>query len=296
MGLKILSCFDGISCGQQALKRIGKHYDMYYASEIHQPSIDVTQYRFPNTIQVGDIKNIDAEKFKDVNVIIGGSPCQGFSMAGKRKGMVTVEHLEITTLEQYMELKNDGFQFDGQSYLFWEFIRLIKEIKPKYFFLENVRTKKKWMDIISESIGVEPIRFNSSLVSAQFRERYYWTNIPIKPVVDKQILLKHIIPGAVGCGYRGRRNRQNPFDKKYYKIFTVNKKGKANCIVTNSGNTNLYMVDGEVHKMTPEHAERLQTIDVGYTNISGISNSNRYKMIGNAWTVDVITEFFKNLI
>ena len=178
--MKVLSLFDGMSCGQLALNRLGIKVDTYYASEIDKYAMQVTQANFPETIQVGDVCNLDPNDFKDVDLMLAGSPCQGFSFAGK-------------------QLAFD----DPRSALFFEFIRLLKEIKPKYFLLENVKMKKEYLQVISEQVsacyleipfGIEPIFINSSLVSAQNRQRYYWTNIPnITQPEERGIVLRDIL-------------------------------------------------------------------------------------------------------
>ena len=178
--MKVLSLFDGMSCGQIALNRLGIKVDKYYASEIDKYAIKVTQANFPETIQIGDVCDIKAEDYQDVDLIMAGSPCQGFSFAGK-------------------QLAFD----DPRSALFFEFIRLLKEIKPKYFLLENVKMKKEYLQVISEQVsacyleipfGIEPIFINSSLVSAQNRQRYYWTNIPnITQPEERGIVLRDIL-------------------------------------------------------------------------------------------------------
>ena len=152
--INVLSLFDGMSCGQIALNKAGIEYGNYFASEIEQAPIKVTQHNYPNTIQLGsviDVKGVDLPK---IDLMFGGSPCQSFSNAGKGEG------------------------FDGKSGLFWEYVRILKEVNPTYFLLENVKMKKEWKDIISKELGVEPIEINSSLLSAQNRPRLYWTNIP----------------------------------------------------------------------------------------------------------------------
>jgi len=169
-----------MSCGQIALDQLGIPVDTYYASEIDKYAIQVTQANYPNTVQVGDVTNLDPKDFADVDLIMGGSPCQGFSFAGK-------------------QLAFD----DPRSALFFEFIRLLKNIKPKYFLLENVRMKKDFLDIISQEVskcypeitfGITPLLINSSLVSAQSRQRYYWTNIPnIQQPKDRGIVLRDIL-------------------------------------------------------------------------------------------------------
>ena len=170
-GLKVFSAFDGISCGQLAFQRAGIPVDTYFASEICDYSIKITKKNFPNTIEVGDIREVNCEDYKDIDIVIGGSPCQSFSFAGTMNGMTTKEKQEITTLEQYLELKEKGFEFEGYSYLFWEYVRILKGIKPKYFLLENVKMAEKWKKVITDALGVEPILINSELVSAQSRER-----------------------------------------------------------------------------------------------------------------------------
>ena len=178
--MKVLSLFDGMSCGQIALDQLGIPVEKYYASEIDKYAIKVTQANYPKTVQVGDVRNLNPKLFQDVTLIQAGSPCQGFSFAGK-------------------QLAFD----DPRSALFFEFIRLLKAIKPKYFLLENVRMKKEYLQVISEQVsacypeipfGIEPIFINSSLVSAQSRQRYYWTNIPgIKQPEDRGIVLRDIL-------------------------------------------------------------------------------------------------------
>jgi DNA (cytosine-5)-methyltransferase 3A len=157
-GLNVLSLFDGMSCGQLALQRAGIKVNQYYAAEIDKYAMQVTQKNFPNTIQLGDVTKVKGSDLPKIDLIIGGSPCQGFSFAGK------------------------GLNFeDERSKLFFEFVRLINECKPKYFFLENVKMKKEHELVISQYMKVAPIEINSALVSAQNRVRLYWTNINEKP-------------------------------------------------------------------------------------------------------------------
>ena len=185
--MKVLSLFDGMSCSQIALQSLGIEVDTYYASEVDKYAIEVTQINFPNTIQVGDVTKLDPKDFADVDLIVAGSPCQGFSFAGKQLNFN-----------------------DPRSVLFFEFVRLLKAIKPKYFLLENVRMKKEYQQVISEQVSacypnhnsgkdlfgglIEPILINSSLVSAQSRQRLYWTNIPnIKQPEERGIVLRDIL-------------------------------------------------------------------------------------------------------
>ena len=215
MGINVLSLFDGMSCGQQALERAGIEVDNYFASEIDKYAMQVTMANYPDTKQLGSVVNVNGADLPKIDLLIGGSPCQSFSFAGKRKGMATKCETEILTLNHYLELKSDGYEFEGQSYLFWEFMRLLNECKPKYFLLENVEMGEKWEKVLSKAIGVNGIHINSALVSAQNRKRIYWTNIGMQPgglfgdlvsiiekPKDKGILLKDVLETEV--------------DKKYY--------------------------------------------------------------------------------
>jgi DNA-cytosine methyltransferase len=213
-GLNVLSLFDGMSCGRQALERAGIKINNYYASEIDKYAIQVTMANYPDTIQMGSVTELDGYSLPKIDMLIGGSPCTQFSFAGKRKGMSTKCETEILTLDQYLELKNEGFEFEGQSFLFWEYMRLLNEVKPKYFLLENVMMSEKWEKILTQAIGINPIMINSSLVSAQNRKRFYWTNIGAEPdgffgdlvckiqqPKDKKILLKDILEKEVDEKY-----------------------------------------------------------------------------------------------
>lgn len=216
--MNILSLFDGMSCGQIALKELGIIPEVYYASEIDKHAIAQTQLNFPNTIQLGSVVDVDVSKLEQIDLLIGGSPCQSFSFAGKRKGMATKCDIEIYTLERYLKLKEDGFEFEGQSYLFWEYMRILTDIR-KYnpdvkFLLENVEMGAKWERVLSEAIGVYGVHINSALVSAQNRKRIYWTNIrtrkdglfgelysDIHQPADRCILLRDILESEVNEKY-----------------------------------------------------------------------------------------------
>ena len=294
MTKNVLSVFDGISGLRLALKRNGIKINNYYASEIEESAIAITQARFPDTIQLGDIRNVPLD-LKNIWLISAGSPCQDLSMMGKRSGMKTAKGEDITSLEQYLRLKEKGHKFAGQSYLFWEFIRLVRHYKPKYFFLENVGRNNKWMYIISKELKVLPMVINSSLVSAQNRKRYYWTNIPDVTIPkDKKIFLSHVIPGAV-TGY-GTRGRLNKLTGKYDKYDTARIDRKANCICTKAGTTcKAKMRNGSVRKFTVTELEKLQTLPKDYTKVKGVSQTDRIKGIGNGWTIDMIAHLLKPL-
>ena len=273
--MNVLSLFDGMSCGQLALNKAGVKYNKYFASEIEPQSIAITQKNFPNTIQLGKVENIRAKDLPKIDLLIGGSPCQGFSSAGK------------------------GLNFnDPRSKLFFEFVRLLKELKPKYFLLENVRMKKEYQDIISEHLGVKPITINSNLVSAQNRIRLYWTNIEIEQPKDEQIFIEDIL--------------EKKFHKKYWltvrstdlllkkisiegapKIAIIdvyNKKVKLDrkCMTLTHPchNATRLLFNGRIRKLTPIECERLQNVPDNYTE--GIADIHRYTMIMNGWTVNVI--------
>jgi len=355
--MNVLSLFDGMSCGQQALERIGFKVDNYFASEIDKYAITVTMANYPDTKQLGSVINVDGYSLPKIDLLIGGSPCQSFSFAGKRKGMSTKDEQEILTLQHYLQLKSEGYEFEGQSYLFWEYMRLLNEVKPKYFLLENVMMGEKWERVLSKAIGVNPIEINSSLVSAQNRRRLYWTNIGMKESglfddlesiieqpKDKEILLKDVLESEVEEKYFLSEKLQSWLEKHSLKNGNEFKKkdgnDKSSCLTSSSlSKTNLstdyivhnmqkrnpnrpsiqknknaggsghlsrndgktYCLDSQqsnaieinnsrIRRLTPIECERLQTVKDNYTN--HVSNSQRYKMLGNGWTVDVIAHIF----
>ena len=259
-----LSLFDGMSCGQIALDRLGITVKNYFASEIDKYAIKVAQQNFPGTIHLGDVREIQTsgthlmDEFDcghKIDLLIGGSPCQGFSFAGK-------------------QLNFD----DPRSQLFFEYVRLLKALKPKYFLLENVKMKKESMDVISEYLGVEPVAINSNLVSAQNRYRLYWTNIPFDGLpFDKGIMLKDILEDGITD-----REKAHCIDANYFKG------GNLKSYFEKHRRQLVFSADAPDawRKLTPRECERLQTVPEGYTN--HVSNTQRYKMLGNGWTEDVI--------
>ena len=297
----ILSLFDGLGGCITSLKRSGINIEKYYSSEINENSMRIAMKNHKEIIQLGDIKDIKKSLFKEkIDIITAGSPCQGFSFAGRRNGMVDIEYNEITSLKQYLKLKSEKFEFKGQSYLFWEFIRLVKELKPKYFFLENVLMNKKWIEVISNELNVKPIRINSNTLSFQNRDRLYWTNIPnVSHPKDLGIKVGYIIPEAIaGCGTRGvDKGNKKPNGKiKWESNFTVRKDNKINCITTRKSSTSrIKFTDGSIRSLTIQEIEKGQTLPKGYTNVSGISKTSKWHAIGNGWTIDVISHLFNGL-
>ena len=346
--MNVLSLFDGMSCGRIALDRAGVQYDKYFASEIDKFAIKVATHNYPDTQQLGDVTQVRGEDLPEIGLLIGGSPCQGFSFAGK------------------------GLNFDDpRSKLFFEFVRLKNELNPRYFLLENVPMKREHQMVISKYLGVEPIVINSALVSAQNRVRYYWTNIKaeqfnlfgdmrstIGQPKDKGILLRDILDenapkrytlsekaiakclrrnwskakiepdktgtintrnnsGQLGIdagttlirtarGYfdggerktdkcptlTGNRFEQNNFLKLDVNGAPKNNQEKASCFTTgaisagNHSDMDIIQEGEKYRRLTPVEVERLQTVPDNYTAI--VSDTQRYKMLGNGWTVDVI--------
>ena len=312
-GINVLSLFDGMSCGQIALEKAGIKVNKYFASEIDKYGMIVSKANYPDTQQLGSVIDLTNEQLLSlpkIDLLMGGSPCQGFSMAGTRKGSTTKEGVEVTSLKQYLDLKKEGFEFNGQSYLFWEFVRVWKVLKPKYFFLENVRITKKWLPMFNEAMGVDPVLINSKLFSAQSRERFYWTNIPINELPkENNIVLKDIVQSVndiENLFWYDQTFTYNGKDKNIEatlhinghdilkRVCNINSKS-ATLTCCRGGNLQKKVLqDGKCRKLTPLEYERLQTVPDNYTN--HVSNSQRYNMLGNGWTVDVIAHIFKGLL
>jgi len=307
--LNVLSLFDGISCGQIALERAGIKVNKYFASEIDKHAITVAQHNYPNTIQLGDVANLDVSILPKIFLLQGGSPCQSFSFAGDQNGMSTTGGIDVTTLEHYLTLKEQGFKFKGQSYLFWEYVRVLTQLKPKYFLLENVKMKKKWQDIISGVLGIEPIEINSALVSAQNRKRLYWTNIKnVAAPQDKLITLQDIVDSnsssyeflhkeeskngvrrGTSFQYDGTGKGNN---SQNYRAYFLD--GKAGCLrYTAPHGAKILLLDGRIRKTTRIEHERLQNLPEGYTELVPLNKAKA--AIGNGWTVDVISHIFSFL-
>jgi DNA-cytosine methyltransferase len=334
--MKVLSLFDGMSCGRIALDQLDIPVEEYYASEIDKYAIEVSKANYPDIKHVGSICDLDPKDYMDVDLILAGSPCQGFSFAGK-------------------QLAFD----DPRSALFFEFIRLLKAIKPKYFLLENVKMKKDFLDIISQQVsecypeiafGIEPHLINSSLVSAQNRERYYWTNIPnITQPKERGIVLKDILetvtnditetydtpkqvgiatdinghdilkrvyspsgksptvntcqggnrePKVVMGAYRSRsvdkNNKVVAWKKtKPKQMLELRKDEKSNSLTSVLKDNALTKDKVYWRKLTPLEFERLQTVPDNYTN--HVSKTQRFKMLGNGWTVEVVKHILEGV-
>jgi len=303
--LNVLSLFDGKSCGQVSLRDLGFVIENYYASEIDKAAMLVAKYHYPNIIHVGDVRHLLGSEFSHINLVIGGSPCQSFSMMGKRNGMTTTTQVTVDTLKKYLKLKKQGFKFIGQSYLYWEYVRIYTEIKeirgdkPTYFLLENVHMSKKWENIVSNGLGVNPLRINSSRVIPQYRDRYYWTNLPGVTIPEDQCMtLDMVIPNAVtGSGVRGRKKKG---ETKYTYYRTNRKNNLANTLVTSFGSDTygtcqILLKNGKYRVLTIEEAELLQGLQRGYTDVDGVSDTSRRKMIGNGWTIGIIKHLFKSI-
>ena len=313
-GLNVLSLFDGMSSGMIALERAGIKVQNYYASEIDKHAIKVSKANYPNIIQLGDVQSIDVTSLPKIDLLIGGSPCQTLSSLG------------------------NGTGFDGKSGLFFEFVRLVKELQPKNFILENVKMKKEWEDVITFYMGVSPVELNSKYVSAQNRPRLFWTNIDVKPMEDKGVVLSDVIEKEAQEKYfltdkakiyitqkeRLKKQLVNLNGNKENKAITLLARytglnGTFLCVDCNGrldhekagtltaryakgvasfgGDSFVYDMEDitkeRIRRFTPEECEKLQTVPIGYT--SSVSDSQRYKMLGNGWTIDVIAHILRGL-
>ena len=324
-GLNVLSLFDGMSCGRIALERAGIKVNNYFASEIDKYAIQAAKQNYPNMQHIGDVTQVKANELPKIDLLIGGSPCQGFSFAGK-------------------QLNFD----DPRSKLFFEFVRLKNECNPTYFLLENVKMKKEYEDIITEYLGVKPIAINSELFSAQDRKRIYWTNINFKALpTENKLTVEDILEDEVDVKYYIEPKRsvvicENEVKKRKIAFIGSNSQGnriynihgKSVCLCGEGGGlgakTGLYalpcltpdrlekrqngrrfkpsnskfytltamdkhgiLTDNFIRKLTPIECERLQTVPDNYTKIA--SDNQRYRMLGNGWTVDVIAHIFGGL-
>ena len=304
--MNVVSLFDGISCAQIALTQLGLEDYRYFASEIDKNVIALTKHNFPDTIHVGGVENLRGDTLSSVDLVCGGSPCQSFSVGGK------------------------GKEFDDpRGKLVFEFIRIVKQCQPQYFLLENVKMSPKCADFISEQLGVKPILVNSNVVSAQSRERLYWTNISfdvntwrvkspmVKDILDEtpdpsdivsfqdviaveRRLSKSLLLPWAGILTPAMYKKNRSFSKisdfpQGNRIY--DSEHKTSTLMANSGGrgnkANLVYHNGVIRKFSRAERERLQTIPVGYTN--SMKKSHAYTAIGNGWTVEVIKNIFKNM-
>ena len=320
--MNVLSLFDGISCGMVALQRAGIKVDRYVAYEIDKHAIAISKKNFPEIEHCGDVTTADFTQYRGFDLVIGGSPCQGFSIAGKQLNFN-----------------------DPRSKLYFEFERAVKEVQPKFFLLENVKMQKAFADVITSRLGVEPVEINSNLLSAQNRKRVYWTNIPgVRKPEDKGIVLEDIVHETVG-DHIDLEPYKVPFSKAliildkevaagkigYFRkdsqanrVYSIHGKAVTLCGEAGGGAAKMgqylfgcltpdreekrqrgqrfndgdkfytltaqdkhgVLIDGYIRKLTEIEAERLQTLPDRYTE--GVPSAQRYKCLGNGWTVDVI--------
>ena len=301
-GINVLSLFDGISCGQVALQRAGIKVNNYFASEIDKHAIKVTQSNHPNTKQIGDVTKVKGAELPKIDLLIGGSPCQGFSFSGKQL----------------------NFE-DPRSKLFFEFVRLLNELNPKYWLLENVVMKQEYQDVISQHLGVEPVKLNSSLTSAQNRVRLYWANFDITEPNDKGIGLEDILEDTQMIGpsaIRGRRlnkatilgrrlderGKRQDYDKSVpitqcLEVRASNR-DKSNCLTTVAKDTVLTTMEIGRHpdafnRKLPfrnyTKIERCRLMNLPDNYCDEISDNQTVKATGNGWEVGMITHIFNQM-
>lgn len=298
--------------GITSLKMAGVNILNYYASEIEESSMKIAIKNHKEIKHIGDCRFIDYNLLPNIDLLIGGSPCQNFSFAGKRNGMSTKEKFEIHSLDEYLKLKNEGFEFDGFSYLFWEYVYALEIKKPKYFLLENVNMSKKWEDVITKALGVKPLKLNSSLTSAQDRVRLYWTNIPnIKTPNDRGIFIDNILEDGVDKILGKHRQEYTNYDKLKVdktihkntpiqlgssKQFTcsVRSNGKAFTVRKTECN-GIILPNGDIRKYTPTEVERLFNFPDGYTDCKDVSTTKRYEALGNGWDMGMLSHIFSHL-
>jgi DNA (cytosine-5)-methyltransferase 3A len=298
--MKVLSLFDGISGARVALDRSGVQVAKYYSSEVDSSVIAIANKNHPQDgkYRLGDVREIDFKSIFPIDLLIGGSPCQSFSFTGKREGMATECNVKIETLDQYLTLKSSNFSFRGYSYLFWEFVRALKELKPTYFLLENVVMDTYNKDIISKALGVESVLIDSALVSGQRRKRLYWFNFPNPIIRDRNISFTDIQDNIekfrpVGKWVFSEYGGEPKINKMAY--IGAN---KANTLTTKKTHPwQYYLSEGKekYRNLSIGEWERLQTYPTNYTKVRGVSNTARYKAIGNSFTVDIIAEILISL-
>ena len=321
----VVSLFNGMSCGRLALLSCSNiNVLRYYSSEVDKYAIQVADTNYPQDVphKLGDVRlmcgtSLRSEILKEFPgasiLLLGGSPCQSFSFAGKKMGASTKCAIEITTLEQYLELKRKGFEFDGQSYLFWEYVRIKKELQPDHFLLENVMMSKKWFDVISGSVGGNSYIINSSLLVAQTRKRIYWTSVENLPEIqDLGITVSDVLPDNTPPNTIGKFKPSVRLNVvREYESIAKSCKNIYSCMCTSgwqdnrvgirkcptlraSGTCTLILTKNKsIRQVTPEDCEILQGVPSGYTD--GVSKTQRLKMLGNGWTVPIIAHILGNI-
>lgn len=304
--MNVLSLFDGMSCGRIALDELGIVTKKYYASEVKNDALNVVQDNYPDTIQLGDVRKLDTGKLPCVDLLLGGSPCQDLSIAMAKQ-------------------KRKGLKGDNSS-LFYEYYRVLEEVEPRFFLLENVGSmRNKDKDIITELLGVEPIRINSKLVSAQLRNRYYWTNIPgVSQPDDRGILLNSILTS--GWSDRGKarcilESESRPLAtpvKMFHRYFSTgfttlifkSERHFNKCkehYINNFDSMSAREIDkkilsreidlsvyDDVRYLNQTELERLQTVPEGYTK--NLSRNKSAGLLGDGWTVDVIKHILQGIV
>lgn len=318
--MRVLSLFDGMGCGMIALRELGIEPEVYYASEIDKYAIMQTSRNFPDVIHVGDVRGLDISNLGRIDLLIGGSPCTDFSFGGRMAGASTADKQEILSLERYLELRDAGCEFEGESFLFWEYVRILtelREVNPDILFLlENVEMQKKWENVINGALGIKGIHINSALVSAQSRKRIYWSNIRtgiyglfgdlhtfIPLPADNGLYLRDILDESVDPKYilsdKMMEWIKRHSEKKNIKVNIMSIDEKSHCLTSTAlckGNlTTDYIpvvVDGrnKLRKYTPAECARLQTVPDWYKWYC--SDTQIYKMLGNGWTISVIKHIF----
>lgn len=280
--MKVLSLFDGISCGLQALKELNINVNKYYASEIDSDAINISNKNHPEIVRIGDVNNIDFNNYTNIDLLLGGSPCQGFSSQGKMLGFK-----------------------DDRSFLFYKFVEALRTIKPKYFILENVKMKKEWISIIDKELGINGFLLSSKHFSAQDRKRFYWTNIQFDKynLPDYNISYKDIEDKNANIFFTNDeiekyKNGKWQTSKNYIKNCEKYKIDKFPTLwgkCYSLGNIPVVNIDGKYRLLSILELERLQTLPDGYTEVAGLTNRRRYITISNGWNVATIKHILKGI-
>ena len=320
--INVFSAFDGYRGLAVVLDRLGVDVGFYYSSEIDNHAIKIGRKNFPKCVELGDITKVAMEDLDTVDLFSMGFPCPNLSMQGKREGMVTEEGVDVVSLDQYLKLKEDGFTFKGQSWLFWEGLRCLRDaqkINPRIkFFIENVVMEKKWSDLITKELGVEPVLSCAGDVLPALRPRMYWANWKLNPIkkernvscikdimLDESDFYNHVymsekqFNGLVDSGNKGNGKTRPLYHKasrrQGYQVFDTN--WKLECIDTcaGGGRTPFLMTDsGKARYAHPIELERCVGLDDNYT--AGIATGPRKKLIGNGWPLTIIESYYRDLL